>query len=214
MRSPEITEFPETGELWVRDYPPGADPPEGALDRRFSVDSAAAEGVATPARLGPNFLRPRFDEGEAGAGGRARLGRQAGAELIGLSLYELPPGFRQAAYHYHFANEELLIALFGQVSVRTRAGWRRLERGDVISFPRGDRGAHRAINSGPEPARYLIASEMNAPDVVVYPDSRKVLAISRAPGSPGDEDELAYWFRIADTVDYWEDEPGPVEDAG
>ena len=50
-------------------------------------------------------------------------------------------------------------------------------------------------------------SEMNAPDVMVYPDSAKVGVISRPPGSPGDEDELAAWFRVSDQVDYWEGEP-------
>jgi len=32
MHAPDINEFPETGEYWVRDYVPGTDPPEGALD--------------------------------------------------------------------------------------------------------------------------------------------------------------------------------------
>jgi uncharacterized cupin superfamily protein len=32
MHAPDINEFPETGEFWVRDYVPGTDPPAGALD--------------------------------------------------------------------------------------------------------------------------------------------------------------------------------------
>jgi uncharacterized cupin superfamily protein len=32
MHAPDINEFPDTGELWVRDYAPGTDPPDGALD--------------------------------------------------------------------------------------------------------------------------------------------------------------------------------------
>jgi uncharacterized cupin superfamily protein len=32
MRAPDINEFPETGEFWVRDYVPGTEPPDGALD--------------------------------------------------------------------------------------------------------------------------------------------------------------------------------------
>jgi uncharacterized cupin superfamily protein len=219
MDAPEITEFPETGELWVRDYPPGGERPGAALDQRLSGERAATERGAPPVRASvqpagepaANVFDPRFDQGEAGKGGRARLGRQAGAERLGLSLYELPPGFRRTAYHFHFANEELLIALSGRSRLRAPAGWRELQAGDVVAFPRGERGAHRCINADAEPARYLVASEMNAPDVVVYPDSRKVLAISRAPGSRGDEDELAHWFRIDDAVDYWEGEPGPVE---
>jgi uncharacterized cupin superfamily protein len=34
MRAPEVNLFPETGELWVRDYVPGTDPPDGAVDVR------------------------------------------------------------------------------------------------------------------------------------------------------------------------------------
>jgi uncharacterized cupin superfamily protein len=97
------------------------------------------------------------------------------------------------------------------LTLRTHEGWRELEAGDVVAFPRGEQGAHRPINVREQPARYLVASEMNAPDVVIYPDSRKVLAISRAPGSLDDEGEFAYWFPIEAAVDYWEGEPGPME---
>lgn len=223
MLAPEITEFPESGELWMRDYPPGAEPSKDALDQRTPAGAEDPRSSPSPPPSSPeeeaggvepvaNVLDPAFDHGEAGSGGRARLGRQAGAQQLGLSLFQLPAGFQRTAYHYHFANEELLIALGGRPSLRTPAGWRELAAGDVASFPTGERGAHRVINRGEEPARYLVLSEMNAPDVVVYPDSRKVLAISRPPGSPGDEDELAYRFRIDDAVGYWEGEPGPVEE--
>jgi uncharacterized cupin superfamily protein len=32
MRAPEINEFPERGTFWVRDFVPGTDAPDGALD--------------------------------------------------------------------------------------------------------------------------------------------------------------------------------------
>lgn len=32
MRAPEINAMYETDQLWVRDYPPGQDPPDGAFD--------------------------------------------------------------------------------------------------------------------------------------------------------------------------------------
>lgn len=34
MVAPEINVFPDTGELWVRDYIPGTDAPDGAFDVR------------------------------------------------------------------------------------------------------------------------------------------------------------------------------------
>ncbi len=37
MRAPEINLMLETNELWVRDYVPGTDPPEGALDESMSI---------------------------------------------------------------------------------------------------------------------------------------------------------------------------------
>lgn len=215
MRAPEVNAFPESGELWVRDYPPGAEPPGGALDLRVAADVGNdSETPASPRPAEtelPNFLHPSFDAGEPGKGGRAKLGRQAGAKLLGLSLYELPPRFERTAYHFHFGNEELLIALAGTLTLRTPDGWKDLEPGDLVALPRGERGAHRPINKTDDPIRYLVASEMNAPDVVIYPDSQKVLAISRAPGSTQDEDEFAHWFRIEDAVGYWEGEPGPID---
>ena len=79
----------------------------------------------------------------------------------------------------------------------------------MVAFPRGPAGAHQVENRGPEPARYLMFSEMNAPEAVVYPDSDKVGVLSRPPGSAGDENELAAWFRRGDQVGYWEGEAPP-----
>jgi hypothetical protein len=52
-----------------------------------------------------------------------------------------------------------------------------------------------------------MVSEMVGPDVVVYPDSGKVGARERAPGSG--PDGLRQTFRSSDQVDYWEGEPPP-----
>jgi uncharacterized cupin superfamily protein len=144
---------------------------------------------------------------------RARIGRQAGAERLGASLYELPPGQASFPYHAHSANEEMLIVLGGRPSLRTPDGWRELSDGEVVAFPIGKRGAHQVANRSGEAARFLVVSEMNAPEVNLYPDTGKVGASDRAPGSPDDEDELAAWFRLSDGVDYWEGEspPGQAE---
>jgi uncharacterized cupin superfamily protein len=153
-----------------------------------------------------NVFDPRWDEEGPGGSKRARLGRQVGTKQIGLSLYELPAGAGPFPYHYQHGNEELLIVLQGRPHLRTPDGWRQLAEGDTASFPSGADGAHEVANRTDEPVRYLMLSEMNAPDVMVYPDSNKVGVISRPPGSPGDEHELAAWFRLDDQVDYWEGE--------
>ena len=159
-----------------------------------------------------SIFEPEWSGVENDGSKRSRIGRQAGNERIGASLYELAPGTRPWPYHYQHANEEMIIVLSGRPHLRTPAGWRQLEPGEVVAFPRGEAGAHQVENRGGEPARYLVLSEMNSPEAVVYPDSSKVGVLSRAPGSPGDEDELAAWFRLDDQVDYWEGETRPGED--
>ena len=32
MIGPDVNEFPDSGLLWARTYPPGADPPEGSAE--------------------------------------------------------------------------------------------------------------------------------------------------------------------------------------
>ena len=119
----------------------------------------------------PNIHDPRLEEAEGLL--RDRLAEAAGAEHIGLSLYELRPG-DEMVFHYHVQREELLIVLSGAVSLRTAAGWEELREGEVVAFPRGERGAHGYANRGDGLARVLVASEQNAPNVSVYPDTNRV----------------------------------------
>jgi uncharacterized cupin superfamily protein len=154
-----------------------------------------------------NVFEPDFDAEQERPGyrwRRARLGWQAGAARLGASLFELPPGEASFPLHYHLANEELLIVLAGRPVLRSTDGERELSPGEVVAFPVGERGAHQIINSDTEPARVLIVSEMNAPEVLVYPESGKVAARERAPGSR--ESGRFQTFRQEDAVDYFEGE--------
>lgn len=140
-------------------------------------------------------------------GRRARVGREAGSERLGVSLYEVEPGNATFPYHYHFGNEELLVVLRGRPHLRTPEGWHQLAEGEVVAFPVGERGAHQIVNRSDEQVRFLIVSEMAGPEVVVYPDSGKVGARQDAPGK--DAAGLRANFRLTDAVDYWEDESPP-----
>ena len=60
---------------------------------------------------------------------RARLGRQAGAEALGASLFELPPGASSFPLHVHHANEEMLVVLAGRPTLRSIDGERELGPG-------------------------------------------------------------------------------------
>src|ERR671935_2594655 len=102
-----------------------------------------------------------------------RIAERAGAEHLGASLYEFQPG-EEMVFHYHVQREELLIVLNGRLSLRSAAGWEELPEGEVVAFPRGERGAHGYRNDGDKPVRVLMVSEMNGPNISVYPDTNQI----------------------------------------
>ena len=127
---------------------------------------------------------------------RARLAAEAGAEHLGLTVYELPPGTGMH-FHYHLQREELLVVLGGTVAVRTGRGWQDVPEGGVVAFPRGERGVHAYENPGDRPVRLLMFSEQNAPNVSVYPDANQVGIYDVA--EPG-ERRFGALFNLADAV--------------
>ncbi len=118
----------------------------------------------------PNLNDPVGSAGELAV---ARLAEKAGAEHLGMSLYELRPG-QGMVFHYHLQREELLVVLEGTLALRTAAGWRDLGEGEVVSFLRGERGAHGFENQSDALVRLLMISEQNAPNISVYPDTNEV----------------------------------------
>ncbi|MEK6278022.1 MAG: cupin domain-containing protein [Actinomycetota bacterium] len=162
-----------------------------------------------------NVFEPRFepdDDWPEGYDGRfARVGAQAGSERLGATVYEVPPGNSICPYHWHAANEEMLIVLSGRPTLRTPQGERELAEGEIVAFPVGEGGAHKVTNKGDGPVRVLIVSEMNEPEVAVYPDSGKVMARQQAPGR--EATGLRAIFRESDAVDYFDGEVPPGEES-
>ena len=160
-----------------------------------------------------NLFEPDFDAGQDRPGfswRRAKLAAQAGAERLGASLYEIPPGEASFPYHAHSANEELLIVIEGRPSLRTEQGWRQLAPGEVVSFAVGPGGAHQLQNRTEQPVRVLLVSEMNAPEVSLYPDSGKILAGTRPPGGAGTDQDIFEFYPRSAAVDYLDGEEPPA----
>ena len=158
----------------------------------------------------PNIFDPHFEFSDDREGFRNRdamVGKQSGSERLGVTLYEVEPGSANCPYHYHFANEELLIVVRGRPHLRTPDGWRQLDEGEVVVFPVGPRGAHQVVNRTEEPVRYLMISEMRGPEIPVYPDSNKVGVREHASGSG--KEGMRLNFVVDDAVDYWHGESEP-----
>jgi uncharacterized cupin superfamily protein len=159
----------------------------------------------------PNLNHPEFENGSEYK--VARLGAAAGSEELGLSLYELAPG-QAMVFHYHVQREELMVVLSGHVALRTAAGWEELPEGEVVAFPRGERGAHGYENRSDVPVRLLMISEMNGPNISAYPDTNQ-LGIFDA--GKRQERRFGALFNVSDAVsDYGgasaripDPEPGP-----
>jgi uncharacterized cupin superfamily protein len=105
--------------------------------------------------------------------GPQRFGEALGGTLWGGTLYELAPG-EQGPYHWHYGEEECLIAVAGRPTLRTPDGERVLAPWDAAWFVRGEAGAHQVRNDTDEPARVVIFSTCSDPEVCVYPDTGEV----------------------------------------
>ena len=141
----------------------------------------------------PNIFHPRWDaerDEPPFRWRRAQMGRQAGAQALGLSLFEVPAGAATFQLHAHHANEELIIVLAGQLVLTTPDGERELKTGDVVSCHAGRDGAHRLDNRDHEPARVLIGSTMVAPDVTELNEDAQLWMRDYPPGGDPGPDAL------------------------
>ena len=151
-----------------------------------------------------NVFSDDWDAEQARPGYTWKRKRIAG-ELLGMSVFELSPGEKSFPYHFHYANEEVLVVLDGTPTLRTADDERVLSRGDAVVFRRGPEGVHQVRNDSSEVVRYLMVSTLVAPDVAEYPDSGKVGAMARPPGQR-DRPGLVAVFPLDAQVDYFEGE--------
>jgi uncharacterized cupin superfamily protein len=125
-----------------------------------------------------NLSDPEFayddDDPEGFRSGMFRFGSVLGGELLGATLYELPPGQALCPYHYEYAEEEWLLVVAGRPTVRHPGGAETLGPLDAVCFARGPAGAHGVRNDTEEPVRVLMWSNVTYPNATVYPDSDKL----------------------------------------
>ena len=107
-------------------------------------------------------------------GRAARVGSKLGAERLGMSVYEIPPGEAIGPYHFEWTDEEWLIVLDGQPTVRTAEGERVLGPGEMTCFLAGPAGAHQVRNATDTAVRVAIVATVNEFGIVEYPEIEKV----------------------------------------
>jgi uncharacterized cupin superfamily protein len=102
------------------------------------------------------------------------VGERLAAELFGASVYEIEPGQKSFPYHWQYVEEEMLIVLEGEPTLRTPEGEQRLTRGDAVVFRRGPEGAHLVRNDTAAAVRVLMLSTPSQVEIAEYPDSEKI----------------------------------------
>ena len=114
---------------------------------------------------------------------------------VGVAIEELPPGKQSCPFHFHMLEEEHLLMLEGECTLRLGEERIRFKAGDYAVFPAGEKTGHCLINETDKPCRYVVIGEDNPNESCVYPDSNKVS--NRWLGERYDR---------AATRDYWDNE--------
>jgi uncharacterized cupin superfamily protein len=129
----------------------------------------------------------------------ASVGERIGGELLGATMSEVDPGDKLWPYHTHYLNEEWVIVLRGEPTLRTPAGEQVLKEGDVVCFRRGKDGAHQIINRTDSRIRVLMLSSMIPGEIIEYLDTGKILA------KDANDDDVIF-ARPGPAAEYWEGE--------
>ncbi|MGA0539998.1 cupin domain-containing protein [Neotabrizicola sp. VNH66] len=103
------------------------------------------------------------------------LSDAGGLRQFGCYLETLPPGAASSERHWHSAEDEFLFLLSGSALMLDDDGETLLLPGDAVCWPHGNPNAHRILNDGDTPCRYLIAGSRVAGDICTYPDSGRKL---------------------------------------
>ena len=118
------------------------------------------------------------------------LGRAAGSVTVGLRREVIPPGKQSFPRHAHMAEEEIFVVVRGRGTLLRGAERVAVEAGDVAAFPAGTGVAHAFVADLGEELEFLSIGERNDNDVVVYPDSGKLLVASVADENGERRDRL------------------------
>jgi uncharacterized cupin superfamily protein len=115
---------------------------------------------------------------------------------IGVAIEELSPGNQNNPAHYHLREEEHVLILEGELTVRIGKAFHVMKAGDYVRFPAQSPYEHCLFNHTAEVCRYIIIGDNSPDDVCIYPDSNKVGVTA-----------LGERF-MREHQDYWVDEGG------
>lgn len=103
------------------------------------------------------------------------IGDTAGAERVGVTMEKVAPGMCSALAHYHTKEEEHIYAMQGEATLYLDGEPHVFSEGKYICFTANSGLAHRIVNNSNADFIFLVVGNRDPHDVVVYPDTNKVL---------------------------------------
>jgi len=98
------------------------------------------------------------------------LGNAFGVDQFGANITVLAPGAWSSHRHSHAIEDELLMALEGDMVIVDNHGRHAFRSGMVAGFKAGDGNAHHVINESDREARFLVIGTRSQTESVIYPD--------------------------------------------
>jgi uncharacterized cupin superfamily protein len=119
---------------------------------------------------------PQEEWQEGRFGGRDQdLGRAAGSVRVGLRREVISPGKQSGPRHAHMTEEEIFVVLRGRGMLLRSEERVAVGAGDVAAFPAGTGVAYAFVADPEEELEILSIGERKENEVIVYPDSGKLL---------------------------------------
>ena len=124
---------------------------------------------------------------------------------LGVSLYRLAPGKRAFPFHMHMANDEALLIVSGEGTLRYGDEDHAIREGDYVHLPAGSGKAHQLLNSGTQPLTYYCLSSLLLPEVVEYPDTGKMATVAMVQDETGKPSRMLAVYH-PQAAEYWDGE--------
>jgi uncharacterized cupin superfamily protein len=97
-----------------------------------------------------------------------------GAKKLGFHIRSMDPKTFTYPYHWHTAEEEVIIIIEGEATVRCNNQFRIVKPGDFIFYNTGPENVHQMYNHTDKICKFLALSNMDeVNDQCFYPDSKK-----------------------------------------
>ena len=132
----------------------------------------------------------------------ARMNTGMAAQKLGVSVDTVAPGMRSCSYHFHQAQEEMVVVIGGSGTLRVAGSMLPIRTGDVIVIPAGPAYPHQIIKPSDAPLQYLSISTRETPEICEYPDSGTFSAFASTDGVRAFDGIQ----RVSNNLDYWDGE--------